>query len=144
MKIFIGFLLLLLCLSCRKQPVAADPLVYTKKMEGIYKWQGTLYNNNPFTYHDTTLPYSFTGYIKVLDNKTITLADTASTKADTLHYILTSNNTLVYIHADTFYKTTSYIYSYDTLWFNYANNLKTFSAFYYDKGYIQYLKLQAQ
>lgn len=149
MRHFIKYSLILLLLhfSCNKNKNSAptiDPLTYTKNLDGYLKCSGTILHHNPYTNYDTVTPFSFESNIHVLNNATFTYSDINPAIIDTFRYVQNIDSTLVFVYVDTTYRSIAYMYQFDTIWYNYSRNSKKFNIYDYDKGYVQYFKLQAQ
>lgn len=131
MKIY-TLLLLLFCLSCKKQPT--DPLSHTSKMAGVHTWTGLFHSYSNTV--DTTYNISQSDTITVLNNKTLVMFhyafSRATTSVDTFKYLQQTNDTLVFtsyfLDAHLTYDEEA-----DTIKYAFSNNVINLNQRYYSQ-----------
>jgi len=114
--------------GCKK-----DSLKNVYKMAGNHTWIGTEYDFGRIGYNDTTYNISLNRSIIVLNDQTVLLLYPLSTTyGDTLKYVSTKNNNLIF--TNNIY--ISYLYEIvnDTLTYNQPNNSITFYQYQSNKG----------
>lgn len=121
-KKYIPILILLLCLSCKKQ--AADPLNNIPKIAGDHKWVGVEYYHGVNGLNDTQA-YSEDYAITVLSNKLFVIPHSSLfgpivSSADTFTFLNQKVDTLTFT---SHYTTVNGPYEEDTIKYDFINNI---------------------